>query len=271
MNTGLKILLFVLAVLAFYSYVGNTVPQKITYPPETAELSGDMTTDELVEAGAQIVAGKGTCLGCHTVGSTVEASSLRFPDLGNIGGIAGTRIEGKSALEYLAESLYDPAKYIVEGFLPGMPVVSRPPIGLTDNEILAVMAYLQSLGGTATITLATTHSFTGQGASESSAAAPAVALGAGLDGQGVFDTYMCATCHNIDLPDRLVGPSLFDVGSRLTRGEIYEAVMDPDATIAEGYPGVVMATTLGASGFNQKVSPEEVRSLVNFLVEHTGN
>jgi cytochrome c551/c552 len=271
MNTGIKIFLFVIAVLAFYSYVGHTVPQKITYPPSTADLSGDMTVEELVDAGAQIVGGKGACLGCHTIGST--ESSPRFPDLGNIGATAGTRIEGVSALEYLAQSLYDPAAYIVDGFLPGMPVISRPPIGLTDDEIIAVMAYLQSLGGTPNITLATTHSFTGQGASESSGAAPTVAnaVGAGLDGKGVYDAYMCATCHHIDLPDRLVGPSLYDIGSRLTRAEIYEAVMDPDISVADGYPGQVMSTTLAASGFNQKVSAEEARLLVEFLVSQTGN
>ncbi len=274
MNTGVKIFLFVLAILAFYSYVGQMVPQKITYPPETAELAADMTTEELAVAGAEIVAGKGTCLGCHTIGSS--DASLRFPDLGNIGAVAGSRIDGMSEIEYLAESLYDPDSYIVDRFLPGMPAIGKPPIGLTDDEILAVMAYLQSLGGTSTVTLATTHSFTGQGASGSDGAGAtpsggaAVALGAGLDGPGVFAAFLCGTCHTIDKPDRLVGPSLFDVGSRLSKAEIYEAVMDPDATLAEGYPGGVMPATLGASGFFQKVSPEEIRALVDYLASHTG-
>ena len=47
MKTTLKIFGFVLVVVAFYSYVGSTVPQKITYPPESADLSEDMTADEL--------------------------------------------------------------------------------------------------------------------------------------------------------------------------------------------------------------------------------
>jgi hypothetical protein len=42
-----------------------------------------------------------------------------------------------------------------------MPAINKPPIGLTNQEILCVMAYLQSLGGTATITLQTTHRFNG--------------------------------------------------------------------------------------------------------------
>jgi hypothetical protein len=33
--------------------------------------------------------------------------------------------------------------------------INKPPIGLTDQEILCVIAYLQSLGGTPTVTLQT--------------------------------------------------------------------------------------------------------------------
>jgi hypothetical protein len=40
-----------------------------------------------------------------------------------------------------------------------MPTINKPPIGLTDQEILCVIAYLQSLGGTPTVTLKTTHHY----------------------------------------------------------------------------------------------------------------
>jgi hypothetical protein len=55
--------------------------------------------------------------------------------------------------------MYEPDAYIVPGFNPGMPVINKPPIGLTDQEILTVIAYLQSLGGTPTVTLQTTHRY----------------------------------------------------------------------------------------------------------------
>jgi hypothetical protein len=64
-----------------------------------------------------------------------------------------------SDVEYLAQSIYEPDSYIVEGFNPGMPVINMPPIGLTDQEILVVIAYLQSLGGTPTVTLQTAHRY----------------------------------------------------------------------------------------------------------------
>ena len=40
-----------------------------------------------------------------------------------------------------------------------MPVINKPPIGLTDQEILCVIADLQRLGGTATVTLQSSHAY----------------------------------------------------------------------------------------------------------------
>lgn len=152
----LKIIAFTVLVTAFYAYIGQMVPQTEVHPPKDRELRADMTTEELVEAGQEIVGGKGTCMGCHTIGSDKPG---RFPDLGGIGAKAALRKPGMSGIEYLAESLYDPNIYILPGYTSGMPPIGKPPIGLSDNEILAVIAYLQSLGGEADVTLATQHSF----------------------------------------------------------------------------------------------------------------
>lgn len=152
MKTALKLLLFTLLVTAFYTYVGQMVPQTEVHPPKSRALREDMTTEELIEAGQEIAGGKGTCMGCHTVGSDKPG---RFPDLGGIGGRAASRKPGMTDVEYLAESLYDPNGFIVEGYTPGMPSINKAPIGLSDQEILAVIAYLQSLGGEPTVTLQT--------------------------------------------------------------------------------------------------------------------
>ena len=55
-----------------------------------------------------------------------------------------------------------------------MPPVNQPPIGLTDQEILCVIAALQALGGTPTVTLKTTHKYY-DGTAKPSAAPPAAA------------------------------------------------------------------------------------------------
>ena len=148
----------VLATTAFYGYVGQMVPQKEVQPPQEIALAADMTTADMVNVGREIVNGKGLCSTCHTMGKT---GALRFPDLEGIGARAKTRIPGMSDVEYLAQSMYEPNVYIVPGFVAGMPTINQPPIGLTDQEILTVIAYLQSIGGTPTVTLKTTHRYLG--------------------------------------------------------------------------------------------------------------
>lgn len=163
----LRIGALVLATTAFYTYVGQMVPQKEVQPPKETTLGADMSTADMEKIGREIMEGKGLCLTCHTIGKT--SGPFRFPDLAGVGARAKTRVPGMSDVEYLAQSMYEPTAFIVPGFPPAMPPINKPPIGLTDQEILCVIAYLQSLGGTPTVTLQTKHHY------NSGAAAPAAA------------------------------------------------------------------------------------------------
>ena len=162
----------VIATTAFYGYVGQMVPQKEVQPPQEIVLRTDLTTADMTKVGREIFEGKGLCVTCHTIGKT---GALRFPDLEGVAVRAKTRVPGLSDVEYFAQTMYDPNAYIVPGFNPGMPAINKPPIGLTDQEILCVMAYLQSLGGTPTVTLQTTHRYLGAAAAPGGAPAPATA------------------------------------------------------------------------------------------------
>ena len=132
------------------------MPQKEVQPPQETILRADLTTADMVTVGRQIMEGKGLCMTCHTIG---RSGALRFPDLDGVAARAATRVPGLNDVEYFAQSLYAPDTFIVAGFNPGMPVINKPPIGLTDQEILCVIAYLQTLGGTATVTLQTSHAY----------------------------------------------------------------------------------------------------------------
>ncbi|MFQ5631114.1 MAG: c-type cytochrome, partial [bacterium] len=252
MKNAINIFLFTILVTAFYNYVGQVVPQKETYPPEDISISENLSTDEMVEIGREIVGGKGTCLTCHTIGASTAG---RFPDLANIGINAASRKQGMSAVEYIAESMYEPNAYISEGFLPGMPFISKPPISLNDQEILTIIAYMESLGGTPSVTMDTKL----QWQSEEGAAPPAVAdpTMSPLEQRGreLFMNNACVTCHNLDSPDKLLGPSLMDVGSRLAPEEIKESIMDPDVKLAEGFEAMKgqMKLTLTAMGIYEKL------------------
>jgi len=147
----------VLAATMFYTYVGQMVPQKEVLPPQETLIRADLTTDDMVKVGQEIMNGKGLCFTCHTLGKT--EGPFRFPDMSGVDVRAKTRVPGLSDVEYFAQSIYEPEKFIVPGFNPGMPVINKPPIGLNDQEILCVIAYLQTLGGTPTVTLQTAHHY----------------------------------------------------------------------------------------------------------------
>ncbi len=261
MKHALSIFAFTILVSAFYWYVSLWVPQKRTEPPEDIAIGQNLSTEEMVAIGEEIVAGKGTCLTCHTMGES--GTGLRFPDLGNIGALAGSRVEGQTDVYYLAASMYDPNEYVVPGFVAGMPAVARPPIALTDDEILTVIAYLQSLGGTPTVTMATELQWQGQNEGTAQAAAT-VAAGANRDGETLFTAYLCNTCHTLD-GTPLAGPSLQGVGERLSQAELYESVLNPDATVTEGFAPGVMGALLTATGFHEQVSAQELQSLIEYL------
>ena len=146
----------VVATTAFYAYVGQMVPQKEVQPPAEIVLKSDLTTADMAKVGREIMEGKGLCFTCHTVGKT---GALRFPDLAGVAVRAKTREPGFSDIDYFAQAMYEPNAFVVPGFNPGMPTINKPPIGLTDQEILCVMAYLQTLGGTPTVTLQTKHRY----------------------------------------------------------------------------------------------------------------
>jgi mono/diheme cytochrome c family protein len=152
----LRIGALVFATTGFYAYVGQMVPQKEVQPPAEIVLRTDLTTADMVKVGREIMEGKGLCFTCHTIG---KSGALRFPDLAGVASRAKTREPGLSDVQYFAQTMYEPNAFIVPGFNPGMPVINKPPIGLTDQEILCVMAYLQTLGGTATVTLQTKHQY----------------------------------------------------------------------------------------------------------------
>jgi len=250
------------------------VPQKETHPPESAEVRENMSSAEMVVVGEKISIGKGTCFLCHTMGS----HGSRAPDLAGIGGRAAVRIEGYSDIDYLAESLFEPGAYIVEGYNPIMTPAHKAPISLTQPEVLAVIAYLQSLGGSPTVTMKTNLKYS---ADPSATATPAPTLVVSndeasasydnLSGDELFNKYACMACHSLTDPVQLLGPSLYDVGDRLSRAEILESIIDPDAVVTEGFVKGVMSATLQGAGFDEDITPQQLRTLVEFLSQKKGS
>ena len=141
----LKVGLVVAAVMGLFFYFALESQEE----KKKVDFSQVKTQQDLVQDGRDIFFGKGRCDGCHTLGRipTNQRAPVLFA--------AGDRL----TKEYMYESLTDPEIYIKMNFDPPepknysmtMPAINRPPIGLNENEMLAVIAFLQSQGGKVTV------------------------------------------------------------------------------------------------------------------------
>jgi cytochrome c2 len=276
MRTFLKVFAFNIVIIAFFLYVGNSIPQLRQDPPKELVLAADAPAEDFVKAGQDLFYGKGTCALCHEIGKKGE----RCPDLAGVGERAETRIKeavykGKATngAEYLVESLMEPTAYVVEGYQPSMPPVGRQ---LSDLELVAVVSFLQSQGGEVTVN-GQTHfaKWRGEGGGATTAAAApaagtAAAAPSGASGQELIQQWGCVTCHKLDGPEKLIGPSLWDIGARKDANYIRESILQPDAVVVEGFPPGLMKGTLDGSGFYQKVPLQDLNAIVDYLTSLKG-
>jgi len=143
--TFLKIFAFLLVVVGTYAYVGQLVPQFEEHPPAKQVITVQTPPQELASIGEELLRTKGGCLICHKV---TDAGNERGPDLRHAAGEAAKRKPGMDVEEYLIESIVTPDAFIVPGYPKMMPSALKPPANLNMAEVKAVVAYLQSLGGT---------------------------------------------------------------------------------------------------------------------------
>ncbi len=135
--------------LLAYTYIGYQVPQKVGLPPVNEELNfaAISSTDDLVNIGQKIFFDKGQCALCHSLGAGAEG---RCPNLGG-----DNPVGSKLTREFLYETYTNPEAFVYMDFngspptrFPAtMPQINKPPIGLTEPEMLMVHAFLQSRTG----------------------------------------------------------------------------------------------------------------------------
>ena len=146
-----KTMATVCGILIAYTYLSHQIPQQISLPPKQEEFNPSQikTQADLVKAGQKLFFGKGQCALCHSIGPSHTA---RAPDLQGIG--------AKLTREFIYESLTQPQAYLYMQYDQGgtprpfpakMPAINKSPVGLSDPELLAVMSFVQSLGGKVTI------------------------------------------------------------------------------------------------------------------------
>ena len=272
-KNGAAVGAFVLVVLGLFAYLGEVVTAVSGGGVAKAPVEGISP-----EAGESIYFGRGKCSTCHSVGD--QGSAIRGPNHGvnaQFGEPLAVRAEARAqerakatgrpytATEYLVESLADPSAYVVSGYKDEMPLVYRPPVKLSPDEVKAVILFLQSLGGEVDPDAIKLPRVILAAAREPDASPwePYIA-GDAEEGQELFfdeeSNAGCARCHTVEGKGGDVGPELTTVAGTRTAKFIVESILEPSAQIASGYEPYLVETTDGRllTGILKEDTPQHV-------------
>ncbi len=257
MKSFLNAVVFTLFVVGFFAYVCMYVTGL------SGGGGGGVVTGVSPEAGEKIFWGEGQCHTCHSIGTS--GSATRGPDQEGL----ATRAEEKakerglsSGLEYMVESIVEPDTFIVEGYDKIMPRVYDPPIMLGREKILAVLTYLQTLGGESDIDAVMKFKDKIPEASKKKVTPwiPPIEVDP-KEGELVFfdETrgVTCSKCHVLNGKGSKVGPDLTGIGAVQTPQYLIESVLKPSAVIVKGFETMYLITTDGMAYNGLLVSQNE--------------
>ena len=258
--TNLKVLLVVVGTVAFYTLLANAIPQVESAVPQELTLSAEASTEELVAAGEEIYAGAGGCTACHGLGTRAPHLLADEGGTGLIGERCNQRQPALTCKEYLHASLIAPAEFVVEGYQPIMPDMSRT---LSPAQVWALVAYLESVGGTVTVTSEDVQVVAAVPA-QAAGGAPVPAASSSLVPSDLLTAGGCLACHKVGTEGGAIGPDLTSVGARLSADQIRIAIMEPNADTTAGFEA--FAGTMPAT-FGQQYSAAQMEALVRHLAE----
>ncbi|HEU4463817.1 MAG TPA: c-type cytochrome, partial [Gemmatimonadota bacterium] len=219
---------------------------------------GDVSPEQLIEAGQELYEGAGGCTACHGLGTRAPNLLVAEADQGPIGARCGERVPGEDCKAYLHRSMVEPQAYVVDGFQPIMPDVSRT---LSDAQIWSLIAYLQSQGGEVTVTSA---DLAEAAADTPPAGGAAAGPSATTNPEMLLRELQCVACHKLGAEGQEVGPPFDGIGARLSPDEIRAAILDPAASVSPGYEqfaGVM------PPNFGSRLTAEQLEAIVGFLAE----
>lgn len=245
-------------------FIGLTLHTHTTLATRT---HADKITDE-VRRGLRVW-GRYNCENCHTL---LGEGAYYAPDL--------TQIVSQRGPVYLAQFLADPSQFYSEERNGRL----MPTLGLSEQEIGDVIAFLEWVGGIDTNgwpprpILVSGVAVRGLPGVEAS---PSAGL-ASTRGQAVFNgAGACSSCHAVADDSVLVGPSLSGVGSRATqrvadpvyagqakspRDYLRESILEPGAYLV---PGSRFAAPDGTSfmpaTYHTMLSKEQIEDVVSYL------
>jgi len=259
-RTNLRIVAVVLGTLGFYTLIANKIPQIQSEVPKALTLGADVTPEQLVAAGEQVYTGIGGCTTCHGLGTRAPNLLTDEKGTGPIGARCGRREAGKSCKQYLFESLDNPGAFVASGYEAIMPVMTRQ---LPPNQIWALIAYLESQGGTVDVTASDIPAQAAGGSAAGGGGTSGAALAGGsTDPQALVNAAGCIGCHKLNGAGGAVGPDLTGVGARRSAQAIRQKILDPASSVTKGYEqfaGVMPKT------FGTMMNAAQLEALVQYL------
>lgn len=255
--TNLKIIGIVLGTLVVYTLLANSIPQIQSEVPQELSFGANATPEQMVTAGEQLYNGAGNCTSCHGLGT--RAPNLLTDDrgTGTIGSRCSNRVPGTDCKTYLHDALVQPGKFVVAGFQPIMPDMSKT---LSPAQVWSLVAFLQSNGGEVTVTGQDVAS--AESAAPAPAAAAAAPASASLDPLELMRSNQCVLCHKVGAEGAAMGPDLSKIGAQRDATYIRRAILDPDREVAQGFENL---KGVMPKNFGQQFTAAQLEAVVTYL------
>jgi mono/diheme cytochrome c family protein len=268
--TNLKVVGVVVGTLLLYTMICNKIPQMQSEVPQKLELGANVTAEQLVAAGDKVFNGIGGCTTCHGLGTRAPNLLTDEKGTGAIGVRCATRRSKiETCKEYLYDALAEPAEYVVPGYQPIMPKMTKL---LSPEQVWAVIAFLESQGGTVDVSGADIEASkkaagggattAGGGQAGGGAAAGAAFAGGSTDPKAIVKAAECTNCHKLDGEGGPIAPDLSHVGARRAAPSIRRKILVPDSSITKGYENFagVMPKNFGTT-----MNAAQLEALVQYL------
>jgi heme/copper-type cytochrome/quinol oxidase subunit 4/mono/diheme cytochrome c family protein len=128
--------------------VARALPEELPEPADPADLVPAAPVGAInAPPGQALFVGTAACASCHTIQGV--AQGVLGPELSNIGSVAGNRIDGYSAEEYIRESIVEPDAYtageadgLPQDYQQGLMSATMAGIQLSDEDVDALVEYL---------------------------------------------------------------------------------------------------------------------------------
>ena len=190
--------------------------------------------------GKALFVGEGTCGSCHTL-TRAGTMGVRGPNLDESFGPAREQGLGRRTVQGVVQEQIGNVR---RGSI-------MPEDLVTDEDARDVAAYVAQVAGMP---------------GEDTGALATAGLAEATSGDQIFTAAGCGSCHTFTPAGTSgdIGPSLDEL-AQVAEGDpaayTEEAIVEPDATIAQGFEAGVMPTN-----YAEQLSPEQIDALVQYLL-----